>query len=297
MTGIRTFRPGDEAGIRAVMEASLASDAIPGFEAADIDRSLLRVPADPEGCLLAEEDGRVVGYCIPRFDDLTVHPDHRRRGHGRRLIEAARRLVAERRLPYLLLHAPTHLPATMAFIEATGARYHSSLWLFELAPDIAVPGPSFPDDVVTGPFGEHVDLTAFVDLMNDAFADHATPLSWTPDSIRIVHQAPDFDPDGVLLVAPSTAPADFVAFAKVERSEGADGRPRGYIAMIGVRAGWRGRGLGRALLRWGIAYLRAGGAERIELSVEALNDRATSLYRRTGFEPTIEWPHYVLDPA
>jgi hypothetical protein len=36
---VRTFRPGDEAAIRSIMEASLATDAIPGFEAGDIDRA------------------------------------------------------------------------------------------------------------------------------------------------------------------------------------------------------------------------------------------------------------------
>jgi ribosomal protein S18 acetylase RimI-like enzyme len=56
---------------------------------------------------------------------------------------------------------------------------------------------------------------------------------------------------------------------------------------------WRGRGLGRELLRWGIALCRARGAERIELSVEALNERALGLYRTDGFEPTIEWPHWI----
>lgn len=40
MDAVRTFQPGDEDGLRAVMEASLASDAIPGFVRADIRRTL-----------------------------------------------------------------------------------------------------------------------------------------------------------------------------------------------------------------------------------------------------------------
>jgi ribosomal protein S18 acetylase RimI-like enzyme len=61
-----------------------------------------------------------------------------------------------------------------------------------------------------------------------------------------------------------------------------------------VLPAWRGRGLGRELLRWGVTELRGRGAGPIELSVEAQNERATGLYRAHGFEPAIEWPHWVL---
>jgi hypothetical protein len=30
------------------------------------------------------------------------------------------------------------------------------------------------------------------------------------------------------------------------------------------------------------------------LAVEAANDGATRLYRDHGFEPSVEWPHWVL---
>jgi ribosomal protein S18 acetylase RimI-like enzyme len=69
----------------------------------------------------------------------------------------------------------------------------------------------------------------------------------------------------------------------------------GYVTMIGVLPTWRGRGLGRELLRWSVGYLRDRGAQLIELSVEAANDRATELYRRHGFVPTIEWPNWTLE--
>ena len=32
----------------------------------------------------------------------------------------------------------------------------------------------------------------------------------------------------------------------------------------------------------------------IDLNVEASNERATRLYRAHGFQPAVEWPHWVL---
>jgi mycothiol synthase len=290
---VRTLELDDIDAVRAVMEASLAADSIPGFTASDIERSVSRLPAEPEGALVAVEDGRVVGYCIPRHDDLTVHPDYRRRGHGRRLVARARLLAAERGLPYLMLHAPTHLAATRAFIDALGARYHSSLWQFELAAGTPVAAPRFEADLAVRTLADDVTMADLVVLMNATFADHPTPLSWTLGTVQLVHDLPEFDPNGILLVAPASDPDHHVAFTKVELSEEAGGRV-GFVALIGVLPEWRGRGIGRELLHWGIDYLRRCGAGRIDLSVEAINDRALGMYRRTGFSPTIEWPHYIL---
>lgn len=298
---VRSFEPGDEAGIRAVMEASLAVDRLPGFTPSDIDRLLVRVPADPASTAVALEDRRVVGYCAPRFDDLTVHPAFRRRGHGRRLAAAGLDIARRLGLPFLELHGPTHLPATRAFIDALGFRYHSSLWRFELAPEIELPPPAFPPEVRTRTYRPDEDLERHLDLLDASFADHPTPVSWSLETIRQVNAQPDFDRHGVLLVTPADDPSRLIAFGKFELNarHGTDrhGQPRGTVGLVGVRPEWRRRGIGRELLRWGVAYLRGRGAGVIELSVEALNEGATRIYRAAGFVPAIEWPHFVVPTA
>ena len=292
---VRRLQPADVAAVRAIMEAALPVDRMPGHAAADIDRAIARLPIDRDGTAVALEGDRVVGYCTPRSDDLTVRPDHRRRGHGRRLVAEARLIAAERGRAHLQLHGPQHLPATRAFIDALGFRYQSSLWRFELAPDVAVPAASFPPDVDVRTLAPDEDLDVFVGLLNDTFADHPTPMSWTVDVIRHVNSLPDFDPTGIRIVTPAGRPTDLVAFARVEVSRDGAGAVEGSIGLIGVRAAWRGRGLGRELLRWSVGNLRGRGAGPIHLSVEALNETATRIYRAAGFVPTIEWPHYVVD--
>jgi len=296
--GVHPFQPEDAAGVRSVMAASLATDAIPGFLASDIERAMVRIVPDPGGTVVALEDGVVVGYCTPHHDDLTVHPSARRRGHGRRLIAAALEIVRARGFDELQLYVPLHLAGSRQFAEAVGLRYRSSLWQFQLPPGHPVAVPTFPASVSVRTFdmGREIDFNAWTAFMHAAFQGHPTPMTWTPAVIAHVHGTPDFDPSLILVLHPADDLEQPIAFIRAELFErdAPAGQRLGEIGLVGVLPAWRGQGLGRELLRWGIAELRARGAGVIELSVEADNERATRLYRAHGFEPAIEWPHWVL---
>ena len=58
----------------------------------------------------------------------------------------------------------------------------------------------------------------------------------------------------------------------------------GDLRIVGRVPQYRGRGLGPRLVAEGLRLLREGGAGDVELSVEAKNDSALSLYRRFGFD-------------
>jgi len=120
---VRRFREADVPGVQAVMEACLAVDDIPGFIAADIERALVRMVPDPGGTVVALEDDRIVGYCTPNHDDLSVLPSARRRGHGRRLVAAALEVVRARGEAVLQLYVPSHQESSIRFAEAVGLRY------------------------------------------------------------------------------------------------------------------------------------------------------------------------------
>lgn len=57
----------------------------------------------------------------------------------------------------------------------------------------------------------------------------------------------------------------------------------GSIQNLGIAPGWRGRGLGEALLRQALYGFRQAGLNRARLEVTAQNDPAIRLYRRLGF--------------
>jgi RimJ/RimL family protein N-acetyltransferase len=58
-----------------------------------------------------------------------------------------------------------------------------------------------------------------------------------------------------------------------------------HTASIGmfVTSGWRGRGVGTALMDEGMRWARVAGVERVDLSVYPHNQAAIALYRRFGF--------------
>jgi mycothiol synthase len=275
------------------MAAALEVDAYPGFSSWDLNSEAVSIVGAPEDVVAAVEDDVVCGYVSPSREDLTVHPEYRQRGHGRRLFAAGLELAAQRGLSEIRLYVPTS-GAGQAFARAMGMSYRSSMWRLDLAPETAVPDPAFPAAVACRVFGDWLPLPRFLDLLNTSFASHPSPLSWTLGEIQHSHDQPDFDPTTILLVSPIDRPEDPIAFVRTALWPPGDGdaAPVGGVRLIGVVPQWRGRGLGRELLRWGVAKLRARGAGKIQLNVEAANDLALGLYRRTGFEPLVEWPHW-----
>jgi ribosomal protein S18 acetylase RimI-like enzyme len=56
-----------------------------------------------------------------------------------------------------------------------------------------------------------------------------------------------------------------------------------YVTSLGVRAGWRGRGIGKALLTHTFAQAWDRGIRRVALGVDTRNSTgATALYRAMG---------------
>jgi mycothiol synthase len=297
-TGIRPFRPEDEDALRRVMSASLEFDAFPGFTAWDLESETVSMLGLPEGVAVAVEDGVLCGYVGPRQEDLTVHPEFRRRGHGRRLFAAGLELAAEAGLDEIRLYVPVTGPA-WAFGEAMGMAYRSSLWRLCLPAGTPVPAPVLPAGIVSRTFGDWMPLARYVNLLNTIFVDHPGPISWTIGQLEYGHSRPDFDPTSILLVFPVDCPEDPIAFVRTALGppEGDDPAAVGEVRLVGVLPEWRARGLGRELLRWGVTHLRNRGAGRVQLSVEAENELALGLYRRNGFEPIVEWPHWTCPVA
>lgn len=61
--------------------------------------------------------------------------------------------------------------------------------------------------------------------------------------------------------------------------------PDGYIQRLAVARNCRGRGIGMALVRDALWWLRRGGADNVSVNTQIGNRPALALYRRCGFTP------------
>jgi hypothetical protein len=73
-TSVRAYQHGDETAVEAIMWAAVNARELEGTTARDIEMMIVRLPADPEGRLLATDDGEVVGLLAPDWQFLAVHP-------------------------------------------------------------------------------------------------------------------------------------------------------------------------------------------------------------------------------
>ncbi|HZE20291.1 MAG TPA: GNAT family N-acetyltransferase [Candidatus Angelobacter sp.] len=145
--------------------------------------------------------------------------------------------------------------------------------------------PSLPPGIEIRPLRigqEDRDIHA---ALEESFAEHFrhTPRpfeEWW--SLRTHHEK--FDPSLFLLAREG----DRVAGALTAYDHG----DIGFIRELGVRASWRGRGLGSALLLHSFQCFRDRSQLRVALGVDAENESAIGLYRRAGM--SVDSKHDLL---
>jgi mycothiol synthase len=124
----------------------------------------------------------------------------------------------------------------------------------------------------------------FFRVYQDAFRERPGFPNWTEDVWR--HNfagSSEFGADLSLLALDGAEPAGF-AICHVESDEEEGSGSGGWIAQMGVRPAWRGRGLGSALLSEAMHRFRSKGLRWAMLEVNTNNPRARRFYERLGFE-------------
>ncbi len=288
---LRTLQPADRERLRALLQHPSLAGEFDEFQGPHgLEHKLADPRLIPESIRLAWDGGEPVGFAfvwlLPQREGtwamsrVAVIAAQRRRGIGtalaRDLVAFVRtRVPSGARIP-MALSAWMPSPQAEALAAKLGFAHERWFWLME-RPRGAVPAPAWPAGIETRGFeGGERAIADWTQAYNASFASHYRSVNATAETTRRLVSAPGFRSDGVIL---AYRDGRCVGFCRDELYPS-----RGEIGVIGTTPDARGIGLGRALLRWGVAWLETHSSAPVTLLVDGENERALSLYRSERFE-------------
>jgi mycothiol synthase len=275
----------------------------------DLVRSFERADADPQQhCRLGRDrDGVLVGYGwnhpLTGDDEPCrvhvsggVHPDHRGRGAGHALL--AWQLEAARQW-YLRSGEPTSAPLQM--IAYADERCTDQRALYE---DLGLHPVRWYADMtrsLQGPLPPHVDppgirvvplnrkrFEAVRQAHNEAFAGHwgSRPVDAERWEKQLVRPESRLSWSWVALAAETSEVVGYATNAAYEDDWAEQGFSEGWTDRLGVRPGWRNRGVARALLTASMLSFAEAGLAAAGVGVDCDAERALDLYEELGYRST-----------
>lgn len=281
------------------------------YTAEDTLQELVDPYADLERGSLAAFDGEVMaGFMKIRFKpsaegvhrvflDGGVHPAHRRRGVGTRLVDAG---VAAAKV----LHA-LHHPAQRLAVDVHKAEHIAGVTELLRSRDFA-PVRYFQrmeralGDVVNSaepriePWSPRTDED-FRLVRNESYRDcwGATPMPADQWRNRITNQT--FRPEATFLFRDTDGtPAGVLVTMSWEADTAATGVRDAHFMVLGTRREHRGRGIASALLAHALRAAAEQGYDRASLNVDSAGPAGLSgLFERAGFRPGMRYVRWALE--
>jgi mycothiol synthase len=257
--------------------------------------TLAAVTADGELLALGVTAARPPGGPFRRYDLWgTVHPDHRGRGLGRRLLAWQLDRAAEQHAEsgadvegWPGVGVKEYQESTRRLCLRAGMtplRHYTGLLRRLDRPVEVLPPPAGIRLLRLDPDRSPQALAAHNDAWRDHWGFSPRPQDlWDTWGPRHRNFRPDWS---LLAVDDAGTVVGYVVNFGWEQEWEVKGRTEGYTEMIGVRRPWRGKGLASALLTASQAAFQASGMECAALDVDSENPTgALRLYRSLGYEP------------
>ncbi|MGW2399171.1 mycothiol synthase [Kitasatospora sp. NPDC001664] len=275
------------AAARAVLTAAAEAD---GREAvSEAGRLRLRVAEPRAGVthlVQRGEAGEPAGYAQLEVGEGTatvefaVHPELRRRGHGRALLDAVLAAAGPGRAVDFWAHGGH--PGAARLAEERGAELVRELRQMRKPAEPVPAAPVLPAGVTVRTFRPGRDEAAWLALNALAFAHHPEQGSWTERDLADRQAEAWFDPSGFFLAVRGDGDgAERVVgfhWTKVHP----DGL--GEVYVVGVDPAEQGNGLGKALTATGLRHLAEDRkVPTVLLYVDADNHAAVRVYEGQGF--------------
>jgi mycothiol synthase len=235
------------------------------------DQALVEVRDGRRTLLTIDSDAAaIVQRGTPGEAELVVDPALRRRGHGAALLA---RVLEES--PEVLVWAHGDSAGARALAARTGFTPVRRLLQLRSPVDAAVAEDASALEGFSA-FRPGVDDAAWLSINAAAFADHPEQGSLTQADLDARMAEPWFEAEDLLLLRGADGGLDAFCWLKVD-----DGIGEFYV--VGVDPARQGAGLGRRLVRAGLAQLARRGIRTASLYVDADNVAAVRLYRGFGF--------------
>lgn len=268
-----------------------ASGAAREHSAETLARQLRLPGCDPERhCFIAEAAGAIAGYALVAYErpiaravaEGGVLPSRRGRGIGRALIRAVAEHSASLGVDALHIEAGENNDALTRLLASEGFEAIKRFWQMRWQGD-APPDARLPTGFAARSLAAGRDEAALTELQNISFGEN---WGFSPNSVEQIAarvRQNKGGPEAILFLTEGDAQSGKPAAYNWTMFSADAAAPSGVISMTGVHPDYRGRGLGRAVVTAGIAYLVGRGARTVTLEVDSDNAPARELYLTLGF--------------
>jgi mycothiol synthase len=231
--------------------------------------------------LLARVAGELVAYAHLDLEgdafgnqiaEAVVHPAHRRRGYGTRLVAE----VLDKASPRLRVWSHGDHPGAARIAAKLDLARVRELLRMRLDRATALPEPAWPAGVTVRTFVPGRDEAELVAVNGRAFDWHPEQSRLTVDDMIATEREAWFDPAGLFL---AERDGTLIGFHWTKVHPGGIGE----VYVVGVDPAAQGGGLGKALTLHGLRHLRNEGLGDTILYVESDNAPAVAVYTRLGF--------------
>ena len=236
-----------------------------------------------------DEPGRLAGYGVvfhqmPQrcYGDVRVHPDRRREGIGRRLIDPMVQKATDLGARYLTIDVDAANQDALRFLLSQGFRFRGDVWALVAPTDVELPPPLWPDGYHVTTYADSPDLGGYGALCNQTFGDlwgHWENFPGAMDEAHLTEILAHFNPAGIFIVR--DAAGNDVAQCRALAA--ADDSSPHILDQPGVIPAAGDAGLHAPLALTAAHWLRAQGAQPVRL--ESWGDPAATIavYETLGF--------------